>query len=67
MVVGDRKAVDDFKKQLAKFVNTKEEGRMTKYVGCMVKSYNGSLYLHQSNLIKKIERKFGDRNKNAKI
>ena len=67
MVVGDKAAVDDFKKQLAKFFNTKEEGRMTEYVGCMVKSVDGSLFLHQSNLIKKIERKFGDKIENLRI
>ena len=59
-VVGDEKAVNDFKKQLAKYFNTKEEGRMTEYVGCMVKRHDGGLDLHQSHLIKKIERKFGE-------
>jgi len=61
MVVGDRKAVDYFKKQLPQHFKTMEEGRMTGNVGSMVKSYHGKLYLHQSNLIKKVERKFGDR------
>ena len=66
MVVGDEKAVNDFKKHLAKFFSTKEEGRMTEYVGCMVKRHDGGLYLHQSNLIKKIERKFIDKVRNLR-
>ena len=61
MVVGDKKAVGKFKSDLAKHFSTKEEGAMTEYVGCMVKSLNGGLYLHQSALIKKIERNFGER------
>ena len=53
MVVGDKKAIENFKLQLKKFFRTKEEGRLTEYVGCMIKSHKGSLFLHQSSLIKK--------------
>ena len=53
MVVGNEKVINGFKKELSKYFNTKEEGRITKYIGCMVKLYDGGLYLHQNNLMKK--------------
>ena len=39
---------------------------MTEYVGCMVKRHNGALYLHQSNLIRRIERKFIEKVRNLR-
>ena len=61
LVIGNDAAVQSFKKELKLYFNTKEEGEMTEYVGCMVRRTEDSIYLHQSDLIKKIERKFGDR------
>ena len=61
LITGDEKAVQSFKLELKKYFNTKEEGEMTEYVGCMIKRFNDTIYLHQTDLIKKIDRKFGER------
>ena len=63
LITGDEKAVKAFKAELKKYFNTKEEGEMTEYVGCMVKRAGDTIYLHQTDLIDKIERKFGERAK----
>ena len=57
LITGDEKAVKAFKAELKKYFNTKEEGEMTEYVGCMVKRAGDTIYLHQTDLINKIERK----------
>ena len=58
LCVGDRKAIDAFKKEMKKYFVTKEEGKVEDYVGCMIKKINGGILLHQSDLIKKIELQF---------
>ena len=61
LITGDQKAIELFKGELKKYFNTKEEGEMTEYVGCMLKRLDDTIYLHQTDLINKIDRKFGDR------
>ena len=61
LITGDEKAIKTFKMELKQYFNTKEEGEMTEYVGCMVKRMGDAIYLHQTDLIDKIDRKFGER------
>ena len=56
--VGDKKALDTFKKEIKEYFVTKEEGRVEHYGQCMIKRINGGILLHQSDLIKKIELQF---------
>ena len=58
LVIGDVEAVREFKLELKEHFSTKEEGEMTEYVGCMVGKNDDGILLHQSDLIKKIEKKF---------
>ena len=56
--VGDKKALHTFKTEIKKYFVTKEEGKVKDYVGCMMKKINSGIWLHQSDLIKKIELQF---------
>ena len=44
------------KKEIKKYFVKKEEVFATKYVGCMIEKAKDRIYLHQSDIIKKIER-----------
>ena len=59
LCVGNVEAIRKFKKEIKKYFVTKEEGFATEYVGCMIKRAKDEIYLHQSDLIKKIKRHFG--------
>ena len=37
---------------------TKEEKDMKEYVGCMIKKEKDEIFLHQTNLIEKLEKEF---------
>ena len=68
LCVGDKKAVNQFKIDLRKHFETKEEGTMSEYVGCKVKRTNDkSLIMYQDDLIKKMEKTFGDLVKHMQI
>ena len=58
LCVGDKKAIDIFKKEIKEHFVTKEEGKVDDHVGCMVKRINGGILRHQSDLIKKIKLQF---------
>ena len=59
LCVGEKDALDQFKKELRTFFATKEEGTMDKYVGCQIKRINDDcMIMHQTDLLKKIERIF---------
>ena len=59
LCTGNSEAIKKFKKDIKKYFVTKEEVFATKYVGCMIKKAKDRNYLHQSDLIKNIERHFG--------
>ena len=56
---GDKLAIEAFKREIREHFNTKEEGKMDEYVGCQVKRDDQNMWLHQTELIKKIEKHFG--------
>ena len=58
LCVGDKKALDTFKKEIKEHFVTKEEGKVDDYMGCMIKRINGGILLHQSDLNKKIKLQF---------
>ena len=58
LCVGDKKALDTYKKEIKEHFVTKEEGKVDDYVGCMIKRINSRILLHQSDLIKKIKLQF---------
>ena len=61
MCVGDRKAIDELKKQLEQHFSIKDEGSMEEYVGCTVTRGNqGTLTMRQPHLLRKIEKEFGE-------
>ena len=57
---GDALAIEEFKKDLKKHFNTKEEGEMEEYVGCQVFRKGDMIWMYQEELIKKLEKYFGD-------
>ena len=65
MIVGNREALDVFKKEISEFFATKEEGKMEEYVGCKVQKKDGCMFFHQSTLIEKMRKAFA--NKIAKL
>ena len=56
--IGDKKAIDIFKKEIKEHFVTKTEGKVDDYVGSMIKRINSGILLYQSDLIKKIELQF---------
>ena len=58
LCMGDKKALDTFKKEIKIYFVTKEEGKVEDNVGCIIKKINGGILLHQSDLIKKIKLEF---------
>ena len=66
LCVGNAEAIKNFKKEIKKYIVTKEEGFATEYVGCMIKKVKDRIYLYQSDLIKKIERYYGEELENIR-
>ena len=60
LVVGDKLAVEAFKKEIKKFFNTKEEGTLDKYVGCKVTWKGNELHMFQPDIMYKLEKEFGN-------
>ena len=60
MCLGDRKAIDQFKSEIRKYFKTKDEGKMTEYVGCTVnRETSGKLIMQQPHMLSKLKREFG--------
>ena len=61
LCLGKKEAISDFKNELKKHFAIKEEGEMKEYVGCKVtRTGKKSLIMYQDDLIKKMDRIFGD-------
>ena len=61
LCLGKKEAISDFKNELQKHFAIKEEGEMKEYVGCKVtKNGTKSLIMYQNDLIKKMDRIFGN-------
>ena len=58
MIVGNKIEIKNFKEEIKLHFKTKEEGEMKDYVGCMIQKKNDEIFLHQSDLIKKLEKEF---------
>ena len=59
LVVGDKTAVEDFKQEIKKHFNTKEEGTLDEYVGCKVVRKGDELHMFQPDIMYKLEKEFG--------
>ena len=44
LCVGDKKALDSFKKEIKEYFVTKEEGKVEDYVGCMLRQLAAGYY-----------------------
>ena len=60
LVVGDKLAVEVFKREIKRFFNTKEEGTLDKYVGCKVTPKGDELHMFQPDIMYKLEKEFRD-------
>ena len=59
--VGDKDAINEFKKEISSDFAIKEVGEMKDYVGCKVERRGGdNLIMFQDDLINKIEKIFGE-------
>ena len=58
LVVGDKLAVETFKREIRKFFNTKEEGMLDKYVGCKVTRKGNKLHIFQPDIMYKLKKGF---------
>ena len=58
LVVGDKVAVENFKQEIKKHFNTKEEGTLGEYVGCKVIRKGNELHMFQPNIMYKLEKEF---------
>ena len=55
LCVGEKEAITEFKRDLKKYFDTKEEGEMYEYVGCKVRRKNRSeLFMYQDDLLRKL-------------
>ena len=60
LCAGHKEALTLFKQELKTYFATKEEGKLEEYVGCQIKKINEKcIIMHQTELLKKIERTFG--------
>ena len=60
LCAGHKEALHLFKQELKTYFATKEEGKLEEYVGCQIKKINEKcIIMHQTELLKKIERTFG--------
>ena len=66
MIVGNEIEIKNFKEEIKAHFKTKEEGEMKDYVGCMIQKKNNKIFLHQSDLIMKLEREFEEELKDIK-
>ena len=65
LCAGHKEALKLFKEELKTFFATKEEGKLEEYVGCQIKKINEKcIIMHQTELLNKIERIFGEDIKN---
>jgi len=65
---GDAKAVVSFKIEMKQHFDTKEEGKLVEYVGSKIhRTSETETLMHQTDLIKKIEKYFGSDVPNIKI
>ena len=60
LVVGDKIAVEFFKREIKRFFNTKEEGTLDKYVGCKVIWKGDELHMYQPDIMYKLKKEFRD-------
>ena len=60
MIVGNEIEIKKFKEEIKLHFKTKEEGEMKDYVGCMIQKKNDEMFLHQSYLIDKLKKEFGE-------
>ena len=58
MIVGNEIEINKFKEEIKSHFKTKEEGDMKDYVGCIIQRKNDEIFLHQSDLIEKLEKEF---------
>ena len=58
MCCGNQTAIDSFKEDVREHFKTKEKGIMNEYVGCQVRRKLDCIWMHQSELIIKIEKRF---------
>ena len=62
LCVGDKSAINDFKKKLREHLSTKEEGKTEEYVVWkLIKVDADTICLYQDDLINKHEKDFGDK------
>ena len=58
LCIGNKDALDGFKSAIKHFFKVKEEGPMTEFVGCSVTRVGPKLYMHQKELIMRMEKAF---------
>ena len=62
LCIGNQRAINSQKVDLAKYFVVKDEGKMEEYMGCLVmRNAVGNIVLHQPHLIKKIQLEFRDK------
>ena len=67
LCIGDKKAIEKFKRDIKVFFNTKEEGTFDEYVGCkVIRKGDHTLHMHQPDIVYKIEKEFGEEVKNMR-
>ena len=59
LVVGDKVAVENFKQEIKKHFNTKEEGTLDKYVRCKVIRKGVKLHMFHPDIMYKVKKEFG--------
>ena len=61
LCTGNKRAIQEFKDEIKNHFAIKEEGEMKEYIGCKVKKTGKkSRIIYQDDLIRKIEKNFGE-------
>lgn len=61
LCVGDRKSIEELKRELQIHFKVKDEGNMEEYVGCtVIRDSTGKLIMQQPHLLRKIDREFNE-------
>ena len=60
LIVGNKPAIEKALKDIGGEFKIIKNGKLDDYIGCVVKKEEGKIFMHQPNILKKLEGKFKD-------
>jgi hypothetical protein len=66
LMMGNKPAIDAAKKEIGNRFKIKDLGKLVEYIGCNIKRNGNVAYLYQEDIIKKLEKSYGEEVKNLR-